>query len=162
MKRNLEAITETLTERPRPEKPSMRVVEHLQHMLSTSDGTARQAAAGLEAEVRKLKAENQRLTEAVDRSEAQLTAAEEKDAKAKAQQKAIAATDVKVAVRKALAAAKEQTAADFWTAEVVAFAIFNFLSISAAFSSFSILSSSEVASSKSISSFSFFNIFCSF
>ena len=62
-----EAITETLTERPRPEKPSMRVVEHLQHMLSTSDGTARQAAAGLEAEVRKLKAENQRLTEAVDR-----------------------------------------------------------------------------------------------
>ena len=112
-----EAITETLTERPRPEKPSMRVVEHLQHMLSTSDGTARQAAAGLEAEVRKLKAENQRLTEAVDRSEAQLTAAEEKDAKAKAQQKAIAATDVKVAVRKALAAAKEQTAADFWTAE---------------------------------------------
>jgi hypothetical protein len=69
-----EAVAETLHERPRPEKPSLRVVEHLQQMLFTPDGTTKEAAIGLESEVRRLVEENQRLTLDMARTEEQLKA----------------------------------------------------------------------------------------
>ena len=64
-----DAVAETLQERPRPEQPSLRVVEHLQQMLCTPEGTAKEAASGLESEVRRLVEENQRLTLALARTE---------------------------------------------------------------------------------------------
>ena len=77
-----EAVAETLHERPRPEKPSLRVVEHLQQMLFTPDGTTKEAASGLESEVRRLVQENQRLALAMERTEEQLKAGSDAAAKA--------------------------------------------------------------------------------
>ena len=48
---------------------SLRVVEHLQQMLFTPDGTTKEAASGLESEVRRLVEENLRLTQAMARTE---------------------------------------------------------------------------------------------
>ena len=77
-----EAVAETLHERPRPEKPSLRVVEHLQQMLFTPEGTTKEAAGGLESEVRRLVQENQRLVLALARAEEQLKAGSDAAAKA--------------------------------------------------------------------------------
>ena len=86
-----EAVTETLQERPRPEKPSLRVVEHLQQMLFTaSDGTTKEAASGLEMDVRMVKEENRRLTQALANAEAQFEAEREAGRKLRIEQVGIA------------------------------------------------------------------------
>ena len=84
-----DAVAETLQERPRPEQPSLRVVEHLQQMLCTPEGTAKEAASGLESEVRRLVEENQRLALALARTEEQLKAGSAAAEKARLKIKAI-------------------------------------------------------------------------
>ena len=84
-----DAVAETLQERPRPEQPSLRVVEHLQQMLCTPEGTAKEAASGLESEVRRLVEENQRLTLALARTEEQLKAGSAAAEKSRLKLKAI-------------------------------------------------------------------------
>ena len=84
-----DAVAETLQERPRPEQPSLRVVEHLQQMLCTPEGTAKEAASGLESEVRRLVEENQRLELALARTEEQLKAGSAAAEKARLKLKAI-------------------------------------------------------------------------
>ena len=61
---------------------SLRVVEHLQQMLFTPDGTTKEAKSGLESEVRRLVEENLRLTQAMARTEDQLRAGSDAAAKA--------------------------------------------------------------------------------